>query len=66
MVRLGLFILFISKTIMLRVFIHRDEFCSEDIQSKAFSFIKKVSLDNIPDIGARERVEYSMNNKYIL
>jgi len=51
---------------MLRVFIHRDEFCSEDIQSKAFSFIKKVSLDNIPDIGARERVEYSMNNKYIL
>ena len=66
MVRFGFFILFISKTIMFRVVIDRYEFCSEDIQSEAFSLIKQISFDNVLDIGARERMEYSMDDEYIL
>jgi len=51
---------------MFRVVIDRYEFCSEDIQSEAFSLVKQISFDNVPDIGARERMEYSMNDEYVL
>ena len=51
---------------MFRVVIDKYEFCSEDIQSEAFSFIKQILFDNVPDIGVRERMEYSMDNEYIL
>jgi len=66
LVRLSLFILFISKTVTFRVVIDRDEFYSKDIQSKTFFFVKKILFDNILDVKTRERVEYNMNNKYIL
>ena len=52
--------------IMFRVVMDRYEFCSEDIQSEAFSLIKQISFDNVLDIGARERMEYSMDDEYIL
>ena len=66
MVRFSFFILFISKTIMFRVVVDRYEFHSEDIQSEAFSLVKQISFDNVPDIGARERMEYSMDDEYVL
>jgi len=57
LVRLSLFILFISKTVTFRVVIDRDEFCSKNIQSKTFFFVKKILFNNILDVKARERVE---------
>ena len=66
MVRFSFFILFISKTIVFRVVVDRYEFYSKDIQSKAFSLIKQISFDNVPDIGVRERMEYSIDDEYIL
>ena len=66
LVRFSFFVLFISKTIMFRVVVDRYEFHSEDIQSEAFSLVKQISFDNVPDIGARERMEYSMDDEYVL
>ena len=66
MVRFSFFVLFISKTIMFRVVIDRYEFRSEDIQGEAFSLIKQILFDNVPDIGVRERMEYSIDDEYIL
>jgi len=57
---------FVTETVIFRVVINRDKFCSENIQSKAFSFIKKVFFNDILDIRAKKRVKYSMNNEYIL
>jgi len=51
---------------MFRVVVDRYEFRSEDIQSEAFSLVKQISFDNVPDIGARERMEYSMDDEYVL
>jgi len=51
---------------MFRVVVDRYEFHSEDIQDEAFSLIKQILFDNVPDIGARERMEYSINDEYIL
>ena len=66
MVRFSFFILFISKTIMFRVVVDRYEFCSEGIQSEAFFLIKQILFDNVSDIGVRKRIEYSMDDEYIL
>jgi len=51
---------------MFRVVIDRYEFRSEDIQSEVFSLVKQISFDNVLDIGARERMEYSMDDEYVL
>jgi len=66
LLRLELFIIFVSQTIAFGVVVYRDEFSSKNIKGKSLSLVKKIAPNDIPDIGVGKGVKNCMDNKYII